>query len=215
MSSTAGAKRTAAGDDEAGAGGRARKAARKIGEDDEAPPAPAPAGRKPRQLRVKLTGASTCTRQLQVRAPPRTRAAAAESPATFLHNPPLSAPSLSPLHLPSPRRTRRVARRPIPPTLALALITTRTLRAIALPRSYSGHKQGRLVLRPCFGGADECFVICGSEDSQVYIWHRHSAALLLVLPGHAGAVNAVAASPTRCLVASASDDHTLRLWAPP
>ena len=58
-------------------------------------------------------------------------------------------------HARSASRTHE-ARRPIPPTLALALITTRTLRAIALPRSYSGHKQGRLVLRPCFGGADEC-----------------------------------------------------------
>ena len=66
---SAGGKRTAVGDDEAGAGGRARKAARKIGDEDDAPPAKAPAGRKPRQLRVKLTGESTCTRQLQVPRP--------------------------------------------------------------------------------------------------------------------------------------------------
>ena len=62
-----GAKR-AADDEAAGAGGRARKAARKIGDEDEAPAAPAPAGRKGRQLRVKLTGEKTCTRQMQVRA---------------------------------------------------------------------------------------------------------------------------------------------------
>ena len=50
--------------DPAEGGGRQRKAPRKADDDDLAP-APA-AGRKPRQLRVKLTGASTCTRQLQV-----------------------------------------------------------------------------------------------------------------------------------------------------
>ena len=89
------------------------------------------------------------------------------------------------------------------------------LRARALVQRYEGHKQGRLVLRTCFGGADESFVISGSEDSQVFVWHRHSAALVTALPGHSGAVNAVAWNPAACMFASASDDHTVRLWAPP
>lgn len=53
-------------DDSLEGGGRQRKAPRKADDEDLAP-APA-AGRKPRQLRVKLAGSSTCTRQLQVRA---------------------------------------------------------------------------------------------------------------------------------------------------
>ena len=78
---------------------------------------------------------------------------------------------------------------------------------------YCGHKSQRFVIRAAFGGADEDFVISGSEDSRVYIWHRHTAALLEVLSGHSGAVNTVAWSSSSCpWLASASDDHTVRVW---
>ena len=83
-----------------------------------------------------------------------------------------------------------------------------------LLQRYTGHRQGRLVIRACFGGADDSLVLSGSEDSQVYTWHRHSGALLHVLPGHSGAVNAVAWRPGAAMFASASDDGTVRLWAP-
>ncbi|CAL9229666.1 unnamed protein product [Arabidopsis halleri] len=78
---------------------------------------------------------------------------------------------------------------------------------------YKGHKRSRFIIRSCFGGYKQAFVASGSEDSQVYIWHRSTGKLIVELPGHAGAVNCVSWSPTNLhMLASASDDGTIRIW---
>ncbi|CAN6866130.1 unnamed protein product [Brassica oleracea] len=78
---------------------------------------------------------------------------------------------------------------------------------------YKGHKRSRFLIRSCFGGYEQGFIASGSEDSQVYIWHRSTGKLITELPGHAGAVNCVSWSPTNLhVMASASDDGTIRIW---
>lgn len=81
-------------------------------------------------------------------------------------------------------------------------------------RDFLGHKQDRLILRACFGGVDEALIASGSEDSKIYIWHRQDGEVLRRLEGHSSNVNSVAWSPKNpYLFASASDDHTIRLWS--
>ncbi|KAG0295600.1 hypothetical protein BGZ97_004794 [Linnemannia gamsii] len=83
-------------------------------------------------------------------------------------------------------------------------------------RKYSGYKQGLFVIRSCFGGWDERFVISGSEDSKVYIWHRENGNLIQTLDGHDRSVTMVAWNPTNpTMFASASDDNTVRIWGTP
>ncbi|KAF9362637.1 hypothetical protein BGX34_005779 [Mortierella sp. NVP85] len=80
-------------------------------------------------------------------------------------------------------------------------------------RKYSGFKQGLFVIRSCFGGWNERFVVSGGEDAKVYIWHRENGNLIQTLEGHSRPVTVVAWSPTNPnMFASASDDHTIRIW---
>jgi WD40 repeat protein/serine/threonine protein kinase len=52
-------------------------------------------------------------------------------------------------------------------------------------------------------------LVAGGKDAVAYLWTRDSAR---VLGHHAGPINFVAFSPTEPLVATASDDHTIRLF---
>ncbi|KAF1993474.1 glycoside hydrolase family 1 protein [Amniculicola lignicola CBS 123094] len=80
---------------------------------------------------------------------------------------------------------------------------------------YKGHVQENFVIRSAFGGADENFVVSGSEDSRVYIW-RTNGHLVEALDAHPnGCVNSVAWHPNDPKVfASAGDDRVIRIWKP-
>ena len=85
-----------------------------------------------------------------------------------------------------------------------------------LVRRFHGHKLSQHVIGCGFGGIDENFVVSGSEDAKIYIWHRASGRLIETLVGHdAGSVNAVAWHPKDPLtIASCGDDRTVRIWRP-
>ncbi|KAI9722990.1 MAG: hypothetical protein M1812_001439 [Candelaria pacifica] len=82
-------------------------------------------------------------------------------------------------------------------------------------RRFLGQKQGEFVIRSNFGGGGENFVISGSEDSRIHIWHKENGTLVESLDGHSkGCVNAVAWNPKNPgMFASAGDDNKVRIWS--
>ncbi|KAH8652432.1 WD domain-containing protein [Xylariales sp. PMI_506] len=81
-------------------------------------------------------------------------------------------------------------------------------------QSYVGHTGGAYLIRSGFGGANESFVISGSEDGSLYIWHKASAMVIERLSGHQPRTNAVSWSPTDPrLFASCGDDGKIKIWS--
>ncbi|XP_032876496.1 WD repeat-containing protein 26 isoform X1 [Amblyraja radiata] len=84
-----------------------------------------------------------------------------------------------------------------------------------LVRKYQGVTQGFYTIHSCFGGNNEDFIASGSEDHKVYIWHKRSELPIAELTGHTRTVNCVSWNmQVPSMMASASDDGTVRIWGP-
>lgn len=84
-----------------------------------------------------------------------------------------------------------------------------------LLRKFQGALQGLFTINSCFGGINQDFVASGSEDGRVCIWNSKRDFPLATLIGHSGAVNCVSWNPVFYqMLASASDDRTVRIWGP-
>ncbi|KAL3477700.1 WD40-repeat-containing domain protein [Aspergillus californicus] len=82
-------------------------------------------------------------------------------------------------------------------------------------RRFQGQKQGMFIIRSTFGGAAENFVVSGSEDSRIYVWHKDNGTLIETLDGHVrGCVNAISWNPADPgMFASAGDDFLVKIWS--
>ena len=64
------------------------------------------------------------------------------------------------------------------------------------------------MIRSCFGGLHENFVVSGSEDARIYIWNRETTELVAAISGHEATVNCISWNPQNLyMFASASDDR--------
>ncbi|KAI5816950.1 WD40-repeat-containing domain protein [Pyronema omphalodes] len=81
-------------------------------------------------------------------------------------------------------------------------------------KRFVGQVQDKFVIRGCLGGADENFVLSGSEDSTIYVWKKETGELVEKLAGHNGIVNCVHWNPVNpYMFASSGDDRTVRIWS--
>ncbi|KAK9456215.1 WD40-repeat-containing domain protein [Dipodascopsis uninucleata] len=87
------------------------------------------------------------------------------------------------------------------------------IEKVQLVHKCVGQLQTKYIIRSCFGGVNDNFIISGSEDANIYIWRKSDGMLIEVLSGHTKFVNCVSWNPTnKHMFASASDDHTIRIW---
>jgi WD40 repeat protein len=107
----------------------------------------------------------------------------------------------------------------------LDLDTRETVRTFS-----NGDAKEKYIIRGTYGGANESFVITGSEsksicfesnvqladllDGHIYIWHKENGTLVMKLDAHSekGCCNSVAWNPRDpCMFASVGDDKVVRM----
>lgn len=78
--------------------------------------------------------------------------------------------------------------------------------------SCRGPKHREFKILSSYGGPLGKYVVSGSEDGEVKLFLRAKLQRLASLKGHSALVTTVKWSPSDALFASASDDHTVRVW---
>lgn len=82
----------------------------------------------------------------------------------------------------------------------------------ASAQKFLGHTGGEFLIRSSFGGANESFVMSGSEDGNILIWHKIIGAAVERLPGHRPRCNAISWKPDDpAMLASCGDDGKVKM----
>lgn len=84
-------------------------------------------------------------------------------------------------------------------------------------KTYTGHQNNSYCCFAAFSVSNGKWIISGSEDAKVYIWNLQSKQIEQTLEGHADGVVAVAAHPTKSIIASGAleADCTVKIWVSP
>ena len=95
-----------------------------------------------------------------------------------------------------------------------ASINLYNLEDLSLINKYYGHIQEQYIIKCSFAGEKDEYIISGSEDFSIFIWHRSNSIPLHNIYCHTGAVNQVEwiKNPFVSVMYSVSDDYTLRIW---
>ena len=79
-------------------------------------------------------------------------------------------------------------------------------------QKFLGHTGGDYIIRSTFGGANESFVVSGSDDGNVLIWHKTIGAAVERLQAHKLRCNSISWCPTDpTLLASCGDDGKIKM----
>lgn len=95
-----------------------------------------------------------------------------------------------------------------------ASINLYDLSSFQLINKYYGHTQEQYVIECSFSGKNDEYIVCGSEDACIYIWHRSNSIAIHVISGHTGSINSCVLGFYKDIpfIISVSDDYTIRVW---
>lgn len=95
-----------------------------------------------------------------------------------------------------------------------ASINLYDLSTFTIINKFYGHTQDQYIIKCSFAGTQDEYIVCGSEDASIFLWHRNNSIPIHVINGHTGALNSVEwiINNVSSLLLSVSDDHTLRVW---
>ena len=95
-----------------------------------------------------------------------------------------------------------------------ASINLYDLSTFSIINKFYGHTQDQYIIKCSFAGTQDEYIVCGSEDASIFLWHRNNSIPIHVLKGHTGALNSVEwiVNNENSILLSVSDDHTLRVW---
>ena len=81
-------------------------------------------------------------------------------------------------------------------------------------KTYTGHRNEAYCIFGTFSVTGGKWIVCGSEDKQVYIWDLRSSKLVQTLTGHTDVVLTVACHPNKNIIASGalSKDKSIKIW---
>lgn len=93
-------------------------------------------------------------------------------------------------------------------TPVIEMVDLETLTVIG---KYFGHRQDRFTIKCNFGGWNENFIVCGSENAKVYVWSKTNSIPISVSKNHIASVNAVIWPHigSSDIIISCSDDHKI------
>ena len=81
-------------------------------------------------------------------------------------------------------------------------------------QAYSGHRNSRTVKGVSFFGANDEYVVSGSDCGNMFIWRKKGGELLRMMRGDNNVVNCIEPHPQFPFLATSGIDKTIKIWTP-
>lgn len=90
---------------------------------------------------------------------------------------------------------------------------TKTVTGPRARKRYTGHRNSRTMIKEATFWGNE-FVMSGSDCGHIFIWHKETCELVMIMEADHHVVNCLQPHPFDPVLASSGIDYDIKLWAP-